>query len=50
MSRKKGATVIIVTHNAAIAPIADRVIYMHDAKVKNIKINSQPQKIEDIEW
>ncbi|WP_409068396.1 ABC transporter ATP-binding protein [Clostridium sp. FAM 1755] len=50
MSRKKGATVIIVTHNAAIAPIADRVICMHDAKVKNIKINSQPQKIEDIEW
>ncbi|WP_099468731.1 ABC transporter ATP-binding protein [Konateibacter massiliensis] len=50
MSRKKGATVIIVTHNAAIAPIADRVIYMHDAGVKKIEINPNPQKIADIEW
>ena len=37
MSRKKGATVIIVTHNAALAPIADRVIRMHDAKVKSVE-------------
>lgn len=50
MSRKKGATVIIVTHNAAIAPIADRVIHMHDARVKEIKTNEHPQKIAEIEW
>lgn len=50
MSRKHGATVIIVTHNAAIAEIADRVIYMHDAKVKKIDINPNPKKIADIEW
>lgn len=50
MSRKKGATVVIVTHNAAIAPIADRVIHMHDAGVKSIEINQNPQKIADIEW
>lgn len=50
MSRIKGATVIIVTHNAAIAPIADRVIHMHDGSVKEIKINEHPQKIADIEW
>lgn len=50
MSRVKGATVIIVTHNAAIAPIADRVIYMHDGSVKNTEINKHPQKIADIEW
>lgn len=50
MSRVNGATVIIVTHNAAIAPIADRVIHMHDAKVKNISINLHPQNIADIEW
>lgn len=50
MSRVKGATVIIVTHNAAIAPIADRVIHMHDGGVKSIKINKNPQKIADIEW
>lgn len=50
MSRVNGATVIIVTHNAAIAPIGDRVIHMHDATVKEIVINSSPTKIEDIEW
>ena len=50
MSRANGATVIIVTHNAAIAPIADRVIHMHDAKVKNISINLHPRNIADIEW
>jgi len=50
MSRKEGATVIIVTHNAAIAPIADRVIHMHDATVKKIEINENPQEISNIEW
>ena len=50
MSREKGATVIIVTHNAAIAPIADRVIHMHDATVKAIEQNASPKKIADIEW
>lgn len=50
MSRKKGTTVIIVTHNAAIAPIADRVIHMHDAGIKNIDINPVPKKIAEIEW
>lgn len=50
MSRKKGATVVIVTHNGAIAPIADRVIHMHDATVKSIELNKNPQKITDIEW
>jgi len=50
MSRKQKVTVIIVTHNAAVAPIADLVIRMHDAKVKSIEINDHPQNIADIEW
>ena len=50
MSRKKGATVIIVTHNASLAPIADRVIQMHDAGVKSVVINPQPQDIDDLEY
>ena len=50
MSRKKGATVIIVTHNAAIAPIADRVIRLHDAKVRSIEVNENPSDIETIEY
>ena len=50
MSRVKGATVIIVTHNAAIAPIADRVIHMHDGTVKKIEQSAAPKQIADIEW
>lgn len=50
MSREQGATVIIVTHNAALAPIADRVIQMHDAKVKSIDLNDQPQDIASLEY
>lgn len=46
MSRKEGATVIIVTHNSALAPIADRVIHMHDARVSSIELNSHPQDID----
>lgn len=50
MVRKEGKTVIIVTHNAAIAPIANRVIQMHDGKIKQIDNNSQPEDIDRIEW
>ena len=50
MSRKRGATVIIVTHNAAIAPIADRVIRMHDARVQAIEVIPAPTPISQIEW
>lgn len=50
MSRVQGATVIIVTHNAAIAPIADRVIRMRDAKVQSVDLNPNPTAIVDIEW
>ena len=50
MSRVRGATVVIVTHNSAIAPIADRVIRMHDGTVTSIEVNAHPQAIADIEW
>ncbi|MFC6169408.1 ABC transporter ATP-binding protein [Loigolactobacillus jiayinensis] len=48
--RKRGKTVIIITHNAAIAPIADRVIHINDARVREIKLNPQPTPVADIEW
>ncbi|MFC3932537.1 ABC transporter ATP-binding protein [Streptococcus dentapri] len=50
MSREQGATVIIVTHNSALAPIADRVIHMRDATVKSIKTNDNPQDIATLEY
>ncbi|MDU2383391.1 MAG: ABC transporter ATP-binding protein [Finegoldia magna] len=50
MVRKKGATVVIVTHNQALAPIADRVIHMHDAKIRDVVMNANPQNIETLEY
>ena len=50
MSRQKDSTVVIVTHNSALAPLANRVIYLHDAKVKDVKINDQPQDIRTLEY
>ncbi|MGT2803181.1 ABC transporter ATP-binding protein [Streptococcus henryi] len=50
MSRNQGATVIIVTHNSALAPIADRVIHMRDATVKSVKLNPNPQDIATLEY
>ena len=48
--RKIGTTVIIITHNSAIAPMADKVIKINDAKVRSIGINSNPISVEEIEW
>lgn len=50
MSRRKGATVVIVTHNSAIAPIADRVIRMHDGRVSAVETNEHPMDIAALEW
>lgn len=50
MARVKGATVIIVTHNGALAPLADRVIRMHDAQVQSMELNPNPQSIQDLEY
>ena len=50
MSIKKGSTVVIVTHNATIAPIANQVIHVHDGQVKRIEKNEHPTDISEIEW
>lgn len=50
MSKKEGATVVIVTHNAALAPIADRVIQMRDARIHSIQVNPHPQDIMSLEY
>lgn len=49
-SRNHGNTVLIITHNSALAPIADRVIYINDAKVKKIVENPQPMSIDELVW
>ncbi|MCT7830597.1 MAG: ABC transporter ATP-binding protein, partial [Lactobacillus iners] len=50
MCHNSGVTTIIVTHNSAIAPIADKIIHIQDGQVKKIDINSDPTSIDDIEW
>ncbi|EPH97987.1 ABC transporter, ATP-binding protein [Enterococcus faecalis 13-SD-W-01] len=49
-SRDHGNTVLIIPHNSALAPIADRVIHINDAKVRQIERNEHPQSIDDIVW
>lgn len=48
--RKRKMTVIIITHNTAIAPMADKVIKFKSGKVEEVKINKKPVDIERIEW
>lgn len=43
-------TVVVITHNAAVAPMADKVIEIRDAKVLEITVNKNPKAIEEIEW
>lgn len=45
-----GATVVIVTHNSALAPIAHRVIHLHDAGVRKIEVHEHPQNIDLLEY
>ena len=48
--RNTGTTVIVITHNSALAPMADRVIRINDAKVRSIEVNSNQSSVETIEW
>ena len=48
--REKGVTVIVITHNSAIAPMADRVIEIKNGMVENIRINDHPADVATIEW
>lgn len=48
--RNTGTTVIVITHNQAIAPMADRIIEINNAKVRAIRQNPQPKAVSEIEW
>ena len=50
MSRKEKMTVAIITHNGAIAPMADKVIHFKNGTAEKIEINQNPISIDDIEW
>lgn len=48
--RMEGMTVIIITHNSAIAPMADKVLRFKSGKVVDVTINANPKHISEIEW
>ncbi len=49
-SKETGMTVVIITHNTALTPMADRVITMRNGKVHRIAINDNPLPVDRIEW
>ncbi len=49
-ARETGTTVLIITHNSALAPMADRVIHINDAKVRKMEKNTHPIPIASISW
>ena len=50
MARKEKMTVAIITHNGAIAPMADKVIHFKNGTAEKIEINDKPISIDEIEW
>ena len=48
--RKKGVTVIIITHNLALTPMGDKVIEVRNGKIQKVTINENPTPVERIEW
>ena len=48
--RNNNMTVVLITHNQAITPMADRVIKMKNSKVQSITVNPNPTPVEEIEW
>lgn len=49
-ARKEKMTVLIITHNAAIAPMADKVIRFKNGTAESVEINENPLPVENIEW
>ena len=48
--RERGMTVVVITHNTAITPMADRVIQINSGRVKSMTVNENPVPVETIEW
>ena len=50
MCRERGMTVIVITHNQALAPMADRLIHIKNGQVSKMELNEDPMSIDEIEW
>ena len=49
-ARKENMTVLIITHNGALAPMADKVIHFKNGTAEKIEVNENPKPVEEIEW
>ena len=49
-ARKENMTVLIITHNTALAPMADKVIHFKNGTAETIEVNENPVPVEQIEW
>ena len=50
VSKTYGTTVVIITHNASIAPLGDRLIRVRNGRIQENTVNPHPAKVEDIAW
>jgi putative ABC transport system ATP-binding protein len=50
VNRRTGTTVVIITHNAAVGGMADRVVHVRDGIASHIEVNEKPLAPEEIEW
>ncbi len=50
LNRQEGTTVVLVTHNTAIAPMADRVVRLHSGTIKEVTTNPEPAPVSALEW
>ncbi len=48
--RERGVTVVVITHNTALTPMADRVIHIKSGLVSKVELNRTPTPVEQIEW
>ena len=48
--KESGMSVVVITHNAALIPMADRVIRVKDGRVASVSDNETPKAVEEIQW
>lgn len=49
-AKERGMSVVVITHNAALIPMADRVIRVKDGRVASVSDNETPKAVEEIQW
>ncbi|MBM4081158.1 MAG: ATP-binding cassette domain-containing protein, partial [Planctomycetes bacterium] len=50
LNREMKKTIVIITHNSAIAEVGHRVAVIRDGAIRSIRVNDQPKSVEQVEW